>query len=319
MMYDELITTYNYEKAGLNVKHSLTPENLNFNTKFETPGLNMFFNQESPYKYPPLIICDDSKRTEQSIDVYKNYMDVITDDCGNRFNIRNLDSCGYGLQAGYSANIDLDSHLKNINYYNDRCYYDNWKLPPNSIMSACNGLKRNATILTPDYTPVGRNYADCIGNCSNVVPCWNTAPTDINCEVNIRNRYNFNNNNNNNKFQGETCIQPGEWKKFQQVDPSLAVDTSPMPNGNRNQNLIDSLNRGEQHEFYQLSGNISLPDTQSPGIPSPSIPYTNNQTIDYNYKTPCVIYPPQRLFNNITKRSMLPNQHFKNIEPKYMA
>jgi hypothetical protein len=47
-------------------------------------------------------------------------MDVITDECGNRFNIRNQhDSAGI-LQAGYSANIDLDSHLKNINYLPDR-------------------------------------------------------------------------------------------------------------------------------------------------------------------------------------------------------
>ena len=33
----------------------------------------------------------------------------------------------------------------------------------------------------------------------------------------------------------------------------------------------------------------------------------------------CVIYPKQRLFNNITKRSMLPNQHFRNSDPVYRS
>jgi hypothetical protein len=294
MNYDKLITAYNYKQSNFTQQTgkqdfliSNCTGNIDLDIKANANNLDVFFNQESPYKFAPLIICDDNKINSQSEDIYKNYMDVIIDDCGNRFNIRNQrDSAGI-LQAGYSANIDLDSHLKNINYYSDKCYSDNWKLSPNSEMPSCNGLKRNAKILTPDYTPVGRNYKDCIGVSVNGVntPCWNTPPTDINNETNIRKRYDFNNN----KFQGESCIKPEEWKYFQKADNiPLASTLEKYPNGIRNERIINSLNNGAQHDFYNF--------------------FDSNQ---------CVIYPNQRLFNNITKRSMLPNQHFRNVDPIY--
>jgi hypothetical protein len=296
MDYDNLIKAYNYKQQNF-TQQEPTPDflitnsngNIDLDVKANANNLDVFFNQESPYKYPPLIICADSKRINQSKDIYQKYMDVITDDCGNRFNIRNLhDSAGI-LQAGYSANIDLDSHLKNINYYADKCYYDNWKLAPNSEIPACNGLKRNAQILTPDYTPIGRHYKDCLGVCEDKnVPCWNTPPTDIGCETNVRKRYDFSNN----KFQGESCIKPEEWKYFQKADGApLATPLEKYPNGIRNERVIDTLNNGNgvQHDFYKF--------------------FDSNQ---------CVVYPNQRLFNNITKRSMLPNQHFRSVEPVYL-
>lgn len=290
MMYDKLIMSYNNEQSGLIHKQPNTSEYMVTQCpSFDTKGLDVFFKQESPYKYPQLIVCNDSKRINQSYDIYAQYMDIITDDCGNRFNIRNLQSAGPGLQTGYSANIDLDSHLKNINYYNDKCYYDNWKLAPNSELPSCNGLKRNSKILIPDYTSVGRNYNDCIGICSNSSACWNTPPTDINCENNIRKRYDFTHN----KFQSESCIKPNEWKYFNKTIPQSATELSKYPNGARNQAIIESLNRGVQHDYYQFF-----------------------QGQDWGTNK-CVNYPPQRLFNNVTKRSMLPNQHFRNSEPIY--
>lgn len=257
--------------------------------KHDSSALDTFFNQETPYKFPALIICDDSKRINQSSDIYQKYMDVIVDECGNRFNIRNLQSAGNGLQAGYAVNIDLDSHLKNINYYNDKCFYDNWKLAPNStVLKPCNGLKRNAEILTPDYTVVDRHYNDCLGNCSNVSPCWNTAPSDINCETDVRKRYNFNHHS----FQKESCIKPNEWKPFLKGTQPLAQNLSVHPNGKRDQALIDSLNQGVTHDYYNFFSH--MPNT-------------------------CITYPNQRLFNNVTKRSMLPNHHFRNSDPIYKA
>jgi len=219
-------------------------------------------------------------------------MDIITDECGNRFNIKNISTSGIGLQEGYSANIDLDSHLKNINFYADKCYYDNWKLSPNADIDKCNGLKRNATTLTPNYIPVGRHYKDCVGvpintntnTNTNTVPCWNTPPTDINCETDVRKRYDFSHN----KFQMESCIKPTEWKPFDKAPASIANPLEKHPNGKRNQQLMNSINQGEQHDFYKFFDN-----------------------------TQCVSYPNQRLFNNITKRSMLPNQHFRNCDPIY--
>lgn len=255
-------------------------------SKSDSTGIDCFFNQESPYKYPALIICADSKRINQSVNVLEKYMDVITDECGNRFNIRNMRDCAGALQAGYAANIDLDSHLKNINYYADRCYYDNWKLAPNSNLSACNSLKRNNTILVPDYRPVGRHYEDCLG--SNAAPsvCWNTPPTDFNlASPDIRKRYDF--GKTHNKFQTENCL--AGFQEFPKGTPPPLDTIQKVPGHGRTEaQLLDSINRGTQHEFYKF--------------------------FDSNA---CVTYPNERLFNNVTKRSMLPNAHFRNSDPIY--
>lgn len=305
MLYDGLLIAYNNTQNGLNQPQYNSPKpgvSICPELKYDSSALDNVFNQESPYKYPALIICDDVKRINQSADVYQKYMDVITDECGNRFNTRNLNSSGSGLQAGYSANIDLDSHLKNINYYTDKCYYDNWKTAPNSITESCNGLKRNAQVLVPDYTPVGRDYTDCIGVCANTAAqCWNIPPTDLGCETDVKKRYDFKHA----KFQGPNCIKPGEWKYFQSAPQPPAEELSRYPNGKRNQVLIDSLNRGVnqsnqptepiKHDYYQ---------------------FFQGENWGTN---PCVSYPQQRLFNNITKRSMLPNQHFRNSDPVYRS
>jgi hypothetical protein len=297
---NNLIKAYNYKENNNYTQEEPKKDflinncNENFNLDKNANNLDIFFNQESPYKLPPLIIRVDNKNINQSEEIYQKYMDVITDECGNRFNIRNQNSSAGILQAGYSANIDLDSHLKNINYYADKCYYDNFKLAPNSEILTCNGLKRNAKILIPDYTFVGRNYKDCIGisinNHNNNKFCWNTPPTDINNETNVRKRYDFSSN----KFQGESCIKPEEWKYFQKADNiPLASTLEKYPNGIRNEKVINNLNNPNnniQHDFYKF--------------------FESNQ---------CVIYPNQRLFNNITKRSMLPNQHFHNISPIYLT
>lgn len=292
MNYDGLINVYNnqqnkYNQKAYNSNFLITNPNgnMDLNKTSNENNLDVFFNQPTPYKYPALIICDDSKLINQSQDIYQKTMDVITDECGNRFNIRNLNDAAGILQAGYSANIDLDSHMKNINYYNDKCYYDNWKLSPNSNISTCNGLKRNAIILTPDYTPVGRHYEDCLGVCSNISPCWQTPQTDINCETDIRKRYDFSHN----KFQTETCIKPKDWKYFEKAPAPVVGSLEKFPNGKRNQQLMDSINKGIEHDFYKFFNNNNM----------------------------CITYPNQRLFNNITKRSMLPNQHFRNCNPIY--
>jgi len=266
--------------------------NMDLDSKANINNLDIFFNNVSPCKMPQLIICNDVKNDNQSDDIYKKYMDVITDECGNRFNIHNTRNSGGILQAGYSANIDLDSHLKNINYYNDKCYYDNWKLAPNSKTNDCIGINRNARILTPDYTSVGRNYNDslCINNTntntntssSNNSVIWNTPPTDFNCENNIRKRYNFSNN----KLQTESCIKPNEWQPFVKATNNVSNTHYQDITTRRKQQLANSITNNTKHDFYKFFDN-----------------------------TQCVIYPNQRLFNNITKRSMLPNQHFQNIDP----
>ena len=255
-------------------------------------SVDYYFNQETPYKFPPLIICDDSKRINVNADVYQKYSDVIVDECGNRFNIRNLrDSAGI-LQAGYSKNIDLDSHLKNINFYSDKCFYDNWKMEP-KLAEPCNGLKRNEKVLVPDYTPVGRHYGDCIGNgaCDNnkSKTCYNTPPTDLNCETDIKKRYDFSHN----KFKTESCIKPAERVSFKSTPISKInnLDKYPKnPSAKREVELLSTINSGIQHDYYKF-----FEDTK------------------------CIHLPAERLFNNNTSRKATPNHHnMFNIEPKYL-
>ena len=272
-----------------NQEFLLTKCDGNTNLSGDSSGVDYFFNQESPYKFPQLIICDDSKRINANANVYQKYSDVIVDECGNRFNIRNLkDSAGI-LQEGYSKNIDLDSHLKNINFYNDKCFYDNWKMEPKNIQEPCNGLKRNSKVLVPDYTPVGRHYEDCIGNgnCSkNAETCYNTPPTDLNCETDVKKRYDFSHN----KFKTESCIKPADRVSFKSMPISKINNIDKYPNTKRTSELLNTINSGVTHEYYRF-----FDDTK------------------------CMHYPAERLFNNNTSRKATPNHHnIYNIEPKYL-
>src|SRR3989344_6089773 len=97
--------------------------------------LNEQFNTPSPNKMPQLMICPDIKNLDMSINIYKNLMDsetlnINSSGCTEIFNVRNLNDAGL-LQLGYARNINLDSELRGINYYTDKCYYDNRKINPN--------------------------------------------------------------------------------------------------------------------------------------------------------------------------------------------
>ena len=258
----------------------------NSNGGGDSSGVDHFFNQKSPYNYPPMIICADTKRNNINVDIVQKFTDIIYDDCNNRFNIKNMrDSAGV-LQAGYSANIDLDSHLKNINFYTDKCFYDNWKLNPKSAEPACNGIKRNATILVPDYTPVGRHYEDTIGNCNKGAPCNNTPPTDINCETDVKNRYDFTHN----KFVEKTCIVAGDRVGFKLAPAPTVYNLDKYPNVKRERELLETINKGVTYDYYKF--------------------FDENK---------CIAYPSERLFNNNTSRKSTPNHHnMQNIQPQYL-
>ena len=287
MDYDKLISTKIYNQ------NKLTTQGFNYQPDISNPdshSVDYFFQQESPYKYPPLIICDDSKRINQSANVYQKYMDVINDERGNRFNIRNINTSAGVLQAGYSANIDLDSHLKNINYYADKCYYDNWKHNPHEQLSE-NSLKQHASILAPNYSIVGKFYEQCLetSNTSSTI-CHNAPPSDFNLSSpDIRQRYDF--GRSYNKFQTANCLRQEDKKDFpKDAAPPLETLQHVPGHGRSEARLLDSINRGTQHDYYKF--------------------FESNQ---------CMIYPNQRLFNNITKRSMLPNAHFRNANPVYKS
>jgi hypothetical protein len=199
------------------------------------------------------------------------------------------DSAGL-LQEGYSRNIDLDSHLKNINFYNDKCFYDNWKMDPNFGTNSCNGLKTNERLLKIDYKPVGKTD-DCIGNCESdnidSTSCYNTPPTDINCETEIRKRYNFNHN----KFKNESCVKSSDRISFKKEPVSYIDNLNKYPNTKRTIELLNTINSGVKYDYYKFFND-----------------------------TNCMHFPAERLFNNNTSRKSTPNHHnIYNIQPKHLA
>ena len=142
-------------------------------------------------------------------------------------------------------------------------------------------------MLVPNYTPVGKNYEDCFANCNLKVPCHNSPPTDFNCAVDVKKRYDFSNN----KFQGESCIKPADFTSFKKVACPEIYNISKFPNEQRTLEIMNSINRDVKHDYYQF--------------------FENNK---------CQTFPQQRVFNNVTKRSMLPTTYnLEDIAPKYLA
>ena len=86
--------------------------------------------------------------------------------------------------------------------------------------------------------------------------------------------------------------KPNEWLEFTKVNvTSLAKPLEKFPNGNRNANYLKTLNAEPPHDYYKFHQNDK-----------------------------CHIFPPQRLFNNVTKRSCLPSPHFtQDIAPIYLG
>jgi hypothetical protein len=93
-------------------------------------------------------------------------------------------------------------------------------------------------------------------------------------------------------FKSPSCIKPNEWLEFTKVKvTSLTKPLEKFPNGNRNANYLNSLNSEPPHDYYQFHQNDK-----------------------------CHIFPPQRLFNNVTRRSCLPSPHFtQDIAPIYLG
>ena len=287
-----MVDSYNYQFANIN-QNTTTDTLLNNCNEMLTPNptyLNNVFNQTSPYNYPALIMCEDSKRTSTNNDIFLFNLDVIKDKCGNTFNLRNQKNAS-GLQAGYARNIDVESELHRINYYADRCYYDNYKVNPNdSTLSQSNGLRCHADVIVKDYTAVGKlsnATTNCIGTFQPNTSCTNTPPTDINCETDARKRYDFSQI----KLQGQTCIPEKDRRLFPKVATPSAKDLV-FQSTPRNQQLMRALNSSEvKHDYYHFGDDSGR----------------------------CK-YPDQRLFNNITRRSALPNFHnLTDIGPVCLA
>lgn len=228
----------------------------------EPTQINKFYDQSSPYKYPPIMICPDEKRNQHNKDITLYNLDARElGPCGIPFNVRNLNDAGI-LQKGYSQFIDLDSELKRINHFDDKCYYDKFKNDPMDA-KPCSGLAENKHILVKDYGPVGKKNP----TCNDSFQC-DGNPND-------RDRFNWCDH----VYLIDKCVNFEEFKKCPQPISG--------PSKIRDELLAKKNNLPNYYTFH----------------PSNS----------------CVQYPCQRLFNNFTKRSTLPNFHnTESINPQYL-
>lgn len=146
--------------------------------------LNQFYNQETIYKRPPIYVCRDklekmnndiihhmtdsrpvcaSNNTElmnkesdnQSNNQSNNKSNNQSNNCGEclelPFNVRNQCSAGTYLHDGFSQSIDVDSHLKGINVYQDSCFHDQYKINPVTTPCSESRLPFYSNILVKDY------------------------------------------------------------------------------------------------------------------------------------------------------------------------
>jgi hypothetical protein len=283
-----------------------------YNTNYDFSDV---FNNNTPYKYPHLIISKD-KLEQQNADIYQKYMDhgtlVVNNDpsCKVDFNVRNLNNAT-NLQKGYSRNIDLDSELKRINHITDKCYYDNYKYHPEEA-EAGNGLYCHKKTLVNNYEPVGKP-----GTCaepldgqeykSAILPGHLQPKLDASTigkkmsDNNVEYGYHTTDGyapTERLSYQGCSYPRPEPnrcqvrpFQQFQRCDNSELDDVA--------KKLLEYKHgiSGNSVDHYKFNGDI------------------NNQTAKLTRDFPC-----QRLFNNNTKRSTLRNFHnLYDINPAYLS
>ena len=132
-------------------------------------------------------------------------------------------------------------------------------------------------------------------NLKNKIPNENKTAvfcsTDCNSDSDISNSKKTLSNITSATFKSPSCIKPNEWLEFTRVEAQNAKSLEKFPNGNRNAQYLNTLNSEPKHDYYQFHQNDK-----------------------------CHIFPPQRLFNNVTKRSCLPSPHFtQDIAPIYLG
>lgn len=295
------------------------------------------YPQQSIYPFPALIISDDPRRTTHNHGTY-NYaiahgMLVYNNDpaCTEPFAVRNLNDAA-GLQTGYARNIDLDSELRRINHLGDKCFYDNYKFHPMEAPVG-NGLYCNRKELVKDYTPVGKpNCLPTQMQKSAITPAQSQTqnPEAKYYSDNTVKYGTYKNARSPNEQNIPACVsqvkKPAKclptWNVFPACTDKLPGDAQCLLNYK-----ISVAGNIPQH--YKFSGNTINTESHLEGGSNADYVYsspfdigdellksqnTPTATQKYNAEFPC-----QRLFNNSTKRSTLPN--FNNtfdINPKFL-
>lgn len=302
---------------------------------------------ESVYPFPALIVSADPRRTEHNSGIY-NYniahgSIIYNNDpaCSEPFAVRNLNDAT-SLQTGYARNIDLDSELRRINHLNDKCWYDNYKFHPMEAPVG-NGLYCNRKELVKDYTPMGKpNCLPSQMQKSAITPAQIqpiSQPPKYYSDNGVKyGNYKNPSAPNEKNINASDCVSQvhklpkclPEWVRFPACQDKLSDDAQCLLNYKINV-------AGNIPQHYKFTGETDNTLTQLHGgsvaqsnYSSPfdvGIELLNQQnTMDVNSQKPIQHngnsrgeYPCQRLFNNSTKRSTLPNFHNTfDINPKYL-
>lgn len=277
----------------------------NVNQHHPEPSLNGSFTNSSIYPYPALIVSGD-KLKQQNADIHQKVMDhevlTINNDpsCKEVFNIRNLNDSGL-LQEGYARNIDLDSELKRINHLTDKCYYDNYKYHPHEAPKG-NGLYCHRETLVNDYTHVGQPKCQPRGDHQSAI-----KPGHLQLNEQTRTKYS------DNEVQHGCHTRPDY--------PNEKYDKQCQMVMEKPQSCLPSFG-----SFNQVDTLSSLPDSAKTLLKykhkntnhMPKHYKFNGDMVDNNKKYRRD-FPAQRIFNNFTKRSTLPNFHNTfDINPNYL-
>jgi hypothetical protein len=117
-------------------------------------SMNEFF-PTLPDRFPPVYLCQFAGRSSYDKQIsernqpikYDSYSDINGKNDDEYFNLT-----GSGdKQKGYSRHIDVDSELKRINHYGDKCFYNDYKQNPRDTKT---DLNRHKDILIKDYQSV---------------------------------------------------------------------------------------------------------------------------------------------------------------------
>ena len=253
------------------------------------------FTNNSVYPYPTLIVSGD-KLKQQNADILEKALDhevlTINNDpsCKEVFNVRNLNDSGL-LQEGYARNIDLDSELKRINYLTDKCYYDNYKFHPLEAPKG-NGLYCHRETLVNDYSHVGQPNCQHRGDHQSAIQpghlqineMTRTKYSDNEVKHGSHTRPHYPNEKYDKQCQmviekPQSCLS--SFGSFNQVDTLSSV-----PNSAKTLLKYKHKNTNHMPTHYKFNGDM----------------------VD-NHKKFHQDFPVQRVFNNFTKRSTLPNFH----------
>ena len=148
-------------------------------------------------KHPSLLICKD-KLDKQNKDVinYRTNFELaslggIPKD-NHYVHLKNTNIAGILLFEGYSRNIDVDSELRGINKYDNKCFYDNYKIDPSKVTPEESPLALYKNDLVNDYHYNKAEYITC--NIPNT--CISSQQFEQFEPCNKKNFYNFPQNNN---------------------------------------------------------------------------------------------------------------------------